>query len=140
MWQHNEGYIPFIFFKETASWQKMVNLRRAVGDIVPATDNDAKTRISIPASPNDNVSHWINTEDFQYFAQHLKRPIAIIVRDNYSGEITYRYFLADGEATDSTSILDGNTFCELITNNSNTLILYYSNNHYQAIVKDEDPK
>lgn len=118
--------------------QKMEILRKDVGMIVPETDIDAKTRISIPASSVEDVKHWIDTEDFKYFAQYLHQSIAIIVRDP-SGEITYRHYSEAGDVTDPANIPGERAFWGLIAINPNTLILYYNHNHYQAIVKDTEP-
>lgn len=137
--QAKKDYLP----ATTDLDQKMKSLRRDVGMIVPDTDSLARSRISTPAISSGDQSHWINTEDFQYFARHLCQPIAIIVR-NPSGEITYRHFLGTEGITDPASIYDESVFWALIAANPDTLILYYSHNHYQAIVKDtqsdEDPK
>ena len=77
----------------------------------------------------------LTTEDFQWFASSLSRPIAIVVQGP-NGEISYRHFSNTGDITDPNGIPNQNAFLNLIGQQPNTIVIYHSGIHFQALVRN----
>jgi hypothetical protein len=107
--------------------EKMIALRQQAA--VAAGENGANDgairRIQNPGA-------WLDTEDFQHFAMALGRPIAIVVQEGVNQ--TYRHYTATGDITDPHEIENGQAFLNLIGQGPNTIVIYQSPGHYQALL------
>lgn len=80
-----------------------------------------------------NSGQMLTTEDFQWFASSLNRSIAIVVQGP-NGEISYRHFSNTGDITDPNDIPNQDAFFNLIRLQPDTIVIYHSGIHFQALV------
>ena len=80
--------------------------------------------------------YMLTTEDFQWFAMSLNQPIAIVVQDE-TGRITYRHFTNTGDITAPNDIQNTQAFITLINQQQDTIVIYHSGIHYQALIRDQ---
>ena len=80
--------------------------------------------------------YMLTTEDFQWFAMSLNQPIAIVVQDE-TGRITYRHFTNTGDITAPNDIQNTQAFISLINQQQDTIVIYHTGIHYQALIRDQ---
>lgn len=84
-----------------------------------------------------NSGQMLTTEDFQWFASSLNRSIAIVVQGP-NGEISYRHFSNTGDITDPNDIPNQDAFFNLIRLQPDTIVIYHSGIHFQALVPNRE--
>ena len=120
--------------EETIKQQRQNALQTFDAYIATHTDHN-KSQQTIEQTRNriENSGQMLTTEDFQWFASSLNRPIAIVVQ-RPNGEISYRHFSNTGDITDPNGIPNQDAFLNLIGQQPNTIVIYHSGIHFQALV------
>lgn len=98
-----------------------------------ADHNKSQQTIEQTRDRIENSGQMLTTEDFQWFASSLNTPIAIVVQGP-NGEISYRHFSNTGDITNPNGIPNQDAFLNLIGQQPNTIVIYHSGIHFQALV------